>query len=75
MKSGKIIEVRNATVRDIPKILKITDQAYEGWESYTKENIRGQIANFGDGCFVVIKDDEIIKKIRDSLAESASNSI
>ena len=60
MKSDRILEVRNATLRDIPKIIKITEKAYPGWENYTKENIRGQITNFKEGCFVVLKDNEII---------------
>ena len=60
MKSKNIINVRNASIKEIKDIIKVVDLAYQDLGSYTEDMIRGQITNFSEGCFVVTQNDEII---------------
>ena len=60
MKVKKIIEIRNASTKDIPEIIKVVQASYPELDSYTPEMLRGQISNFSEGCFVVLKDGNII---------------
>lgn len=59
-RSKASIEVRNATFKDIPGIQALVNKVYAPMEGYKKEMIRGQIANFSDGCFVVIFEGKIV---------------
>lgn len=60
MKVKKIIDVRNANIKDIPEIIKVVKQAYGKLGTYSVEMLRGQITHFQEGCFVVVKDGAII---------------
>ena len=60
MKTKKVLDVRNASLKDIPEIISVVKRSYIDDDSYTPEMLRGQITNFKDGCFVVVKDGEII---------------
>lgn len=55
-----ILELRNATAKDISGIISLAAKVYPGMESYKKEMIRGQISNFPDGCFVILLNKKII---------------
>lgn len=60
MKSKKVIEIRNANMSDIDEIIKVVKLAYGEFGTYRREMIRGQISNFKEGCFVVLRNGEII---------------
>ena len=60
MKTKKILEVRNASPKDIKEIVEVVRAAYPGLGTYSEEMIRGQITNFQEGCFVVLKEKKII---------------
>ena len=53
------LEVRNAMIKDIPGIAHLVRRVYEDMPAYTHGEIRGQINNFREGCFVALLDDEI----------------
>lgn len=55
------VELRNATPKDAKEIEALSDVVYGGkGEGYTLKMIRGQIANFPDGQFVLVREDEIV---------------
>lgn len=56
----QILEIRNATFDDIDGIIELVSKVYTGMGSYRPDMIRGQIANFQEGCFVVTLDKKII---------------
>ena len=56
----KVIEVRNATISDIPEIITFVKYVYKELGTYKKAMLRGQITNFPDGCFVVLQDGKIV---------------
>ena len=60
MSKRHVIEVRNATPADIDEISTVVHTAYEGLDSYSDDMLRGQIANFPEGCFVVTREGKII---------------
>lgn len=60
MKVKKVIDVRNASIKDIPEIVKVINKSYGDEETYKPGMIRGQITHFQEGCFVVVKDGAII---------------
>lgn len=65
MKSTKIrakshIELRNATIKDIPEVIELSKKVYQGHGAYKKEMIRGHITNFKEGCFVITKNERIV---------------
>lgn len=60
MATDKIIEVRNASVKDIKEIIEVVGITYKKMGSYTEDMLRGQITNFPEGCFVVTKNDKIV---------------
>lgn len=60
MKTKKIIELRNAEIKDIPEIITVVHQSYGDLGTYKAEMLRGQISQFKEGCFVVVKDGKII---------------
>ncbi|WP_206611125.1 carbon-nitrogen hydrolase family protein [Halobacteriovorax sp. HLS] len=56
----KIIDVRNASIKDIPRIIELVKECYGDLGTYTEDMLRGQINNFREGCFVVLRDGDII---------------
>ena len=59
MRSKSHIELRNATVEDIPEIIELSKKVYQGTGAYIKEMIRGHITNFKEGCFIITIDKKI----------------
>lgn len=60
MKEKNILEIRNASLKDIKEIIELVKVVYEGMGAYSEDMIRGQITNFKEGCFVVIKEGKIV---------------
>jgi predicted amidohydrolase len=56
----RILELRNASIKDVPEIVEVVKAAYSELESYSEEALRAQITNFQEGCFVVLKAKKII---------------
>ena len=54
------LEVRNAMIKDIRGIADLVRRVYEDMPAYTHGEIRGQINNFREGCFVALLDDEVV---------------
>ncbi|MGN3973974.1 GNAT family N-acetyltransferase [Tsuneonella sp. SYSU-LHT278] len=54
------LEVRNARVKDIPGIANLVRRVYDDMPAYTHGEIRGQINNFREGCFVALLDEQVI---------------
>ena len=54
------LEVRHARAKDIPGIAALVRRVYDDMPAYTHGEIRGQINNFRDGCFVALLDDEVV---------------
>ena len=58
-RSAKLL-VRTATLSDVPAILDLQERAYPGWDPDTPAMIRGQIANFPEGQFVVEYEGDLV---------------
>jgi predicted amidohydrolase/GNAT superfamily N-acetyltransferase len=56
----KRLDIRNAKIKDIPGIANLVRRVYEDMPAYTHGEIRGQINNFREGCFVALLDDEVV---------------
>ena len=54
------LEIRNARAKDVSGIAALVRRAYGDGAAYTLGEIRGQINNFSEGCFVALLDDNII---------------
>jgi predicted amidohydrolase/GNAT superfamily N-acetyltransferase len=54
------LEVRNAKLEDVEGIVALVRRAYEDLPTYSEGEIRGQINNFPEGCFVALLDDEFV---------------
>lgn len=56
------IDVRGATLEDIPSISALSERAYRssGMAAYPEAMLRGQITQFPEGQFVVVRDDRVI---------------
>lgn len=54
------LDVREATQKDVPGIVRLVNRVYPDFEPYAAGEIRGQINNFRDGCFVAVLDGEIV---------------
>ncbi len=54
------LTIRNARVADIEGIRDLMKRVYPEMPSYTADMLRGQIANFTEGQFVALYDDDII---------------
>ena len=67
MKSDMKIEVRNAVIADIPKLIALTSKVYKNMPPYSADVLQGQITNFPEGCFVIEDQDT-----QELLAYSAS---
>ena len=60
----KRLDIRNAKIKDIPGIANLVRRVYEDMPAYTHGEIRGQINNFREGCFVALLDDERLLRVR-----------
>ena len=54
------LEVRRARSGDVSGIAALVRRAYDDLPAYTSGEIRGQINNFPDGCFVAILDGTVV---------------
>jgi predicted amidohydrolase/ribosomal protein S18 acetylase RimI-like enzyme len=54
------LEIRNATFKDIPEIIKLVSRVYPEFENYNRQMLRGQISNFKEGCFVVFYEENLV---------------
>src|SRR5690606_140909 len=54
------LEVRRARSGDVAGIAALVRRAYDDLPAYTSGEIRGQINNFPEGCFVAILDGTIV---------------
>ncbi len=59
-KRSVTLNVRNATLKDIPGILQLDKRTYKDMEAYSPGMLRGQITNYPDGQFVVEYDGDIV---------------
>ena len=53
------LEVRHARAKDIPGIAALVRRVYNDMPAYTHGEIRGQINNFREGCFVALLDQHL----------------
>jgi len=54
------LEIRQAVPGDVRAIAALARRVYEDFAPYTQREIRGQINNFPEGCFVAVLDGKII---------------
>ena len=54
------LEVRQAQIGDIRRIAALAKRVYEDFAPYTQSEIRGQLNNYPEGCFVALLDDKLI---------------
>ncbi len=54
------LEVRQARLKDVRAIGDLVRRAYDDLPAYTQGEIRGQINNYRDGCFVAVLDGKIV---------------
>lgn len=52
--------IRNATNRDVPQILSLMRRVYKNMPSYSDDMIRGHIANFSEGQFVAVYENQVV---------------
>lgn len=72
------LNVREATVQDIPALISLSGRAYPDIPPYTASMLTGQISNFPNGQFIVEYEDEVIGyaasfRISETLALSPHN--
>ncbi len=56
----KRLEIRQAMAKDVRGISALVARAYDDLPAYTQGEIRGQINNFSQGCFVALLDEQIV---------------
>lgn len=54
------LEVRQARLADVEGIVDLVRRSYEDLPAYSASEVRGQINNFGEGCFLAILDDKTV---------------
>jgi len=54
------LEIRPAEAGDVRRIAALTERVYDEFVPYKQSEIRGQINNYPDGCFVAVLDRRII---------------
>ncbi len=54
------LEIRQASPRDVDGIVALVNRAYDDMPTYTVGEVRGQINNYPQGCFVAILDQRIV---------------
>jgi predicted amidohydrolase/GNAT superfamily N-acetyltransferase len=52
--------LKNPTIKDIPDIVALTQRAYSKEWAYTPEMLAGQLSQFPEGVFVVLRGEEIV---------------
>ena len=52
--------IRNANLKDIPDIIRLTQAAYPGLPPYTPAHLQGHMQNFPEGQFVAVYDNKIV---------------
>lgn len=59
-KSKARLDVRQAELGDVPAIVDLVHRSYAELPGYTDSEVRAQINNFGEGCFVAELDGAIV---------------
>lgn len=60
-KLGKArLEIRQARAGDVPGIAQLVRRVYDDMPAYTYGEVRGQLNNFPEGCFVAVLDGKIV---------------
>ncbi|ANU07704.1 bifunctional GNAT family N-acetyltransferase/carbon-nitrogen hydrolase family protein [Paraurantiacibacter namhicola] len=54
------LDIRQAETGDIRRIAALAKRVYEDFVPYTQSEIRGQLNNYPEGCFVAILDDTMV---------------
>ncbi|MFC4729058.1 GNAT family N-acetyltransferase [Coralloluteibacterium thermophilus] len=54
------LTLRNATVADIPAVVALTERVYGASAGYSPEMLTGQVAQFPQGVFVALYEDEVV---------------
>ena len=54
------LEIRQAKLKDVRAIGELVRRAYDDLPAYTQGEIRGQINNYPEGCFVALFDGEVV---------------
>ncbi|MDZ4275369.1 MAG: GNAT family N-acetyltransferase, partial [Erythrobacter sp.] len=54
------LEIRQARLKDVRAIGDLVRRAYDDLPAYTQGEIRGQINNYPEGCFVALFDGEVV---------------
>ncbi len=54
------LEIRQAETGDFPRIAALAKRVYDDFAPYTRSEIRGQLNNYPEGCFVAILDDRLV---------------
>lgn len=54
------LEIRQAKLKDVRAIGELVRRAYDDLPAYTQGEIRGQINNYRDGCFVAVLDGVVV---------------
>ena len=54
------LEVRQAKPGDARAIASLAKRVYGDFEPYTLSEIRGQLNNYPEGCFVAVLDDKLV---------------
>ncbi len=54
------LEIRPAKLKDVRAIGELVRRAYDDLPAYTQGEIRGQINNYPEGCFVALFDGEVV---------------
>ena len=59
-RGGARLEVRHALMKDVRGIAALVRRVYDDMPAYTHGEIRGQINNFPEGCFVALLDEKVV---------------
>ena len=54
------LEIRSAQASDVRRIAALTERVYDEFLPYKQSEIRGQINNYPDGCFVAVLDGKAV---------------
>ncbi|RJY08858.1 bifunctional GNAT family N-acetyltransferase/carbon-nitrogen hydrolase family protein [Aurantiacibacter aquimixticola] len=60
MSSKARLDIRQAEIGDVRRIAALAKRIYEDFVPYTQSEIRGQINNYPEGCFVAVLDDKLV---------------
>ena len=59
-KADARLEIRQATPADVDGIVELVRRSYQDLPTYSPAEVRGQLNNFGEGCFVAVLDGNIV---------------